>query len=79
MYDLAAEVDSLKSSALIEDFFHIRSTDLNISANSAIVLISEFCLEGDTVFDFSMQATFATNVSGVMVLLELNGVTMAQS
>ena len=80
------EIESLKaaaateaSAALIEDYFNVNQDAINIGATTNFMLIDPFCIEGPSVLDFTLSASFDTDVSVISVELMVNSETVAQS
>ena len=81
---LMDEIESLKaaaateaSAALIEDYFNVNTEAVTIGAATNFTLVDPFCIEGPSVLDFSLSASFDTNIDMIMVDLMVNGVSVA--
>ena len=83
---LMEEIESLKaaaateaSAALIEDYFTVNKDMITIGAVTNFMLIDPFCIEGPSVLDFTLSASFGIDVSVVSVELMVNSETVAHS
>ena len=52
---------------------------IEIKPNEATLLINQFCIDADTVFDFHMHATFTGNVDNIMVSLMFESTIVAKA
>ena len=80
------EIESLKaaaateaSAALIEDYFNVNQDMITIGAITNFMLIDPFCIEGPSVIDFTLSASFGIDVSVVSIELMVDSETVAHS
>lgn len=83
---LMEEIESLKaaaateaSAALIEDYFNVNQDMITIGATTNFMLIDPFCIEGPSVIDFTLSASFGIDVSVVSIELMVDSETVAHS
>ena len=83
---LQAEIETLqedaekeKSAALIESYFQVNDKKITISADTNFTMVIPFCVEGPSVFEFDLAASFDLNVENIMVDLMIDGESVAQS
>ena len=68
------------TSALIEDFFVVNESARMFDASSTNVqLVPLFCVQGPSVMEFSLTASFDDNSNGVSLILKINGSAVAQA
>lgn len=79
LYELQATIKALKSQALIEDYFKVNEDPIDIPHGVIVPLLDPFCIEGPSVFEFSIQASFVDEVKSIMVTLMVDNTIVAQS